>query len=81
MAQKPKDPPVVVITGATAGVGRAVTHRFARDGARIGLIARGMPNGDILGFAPPLIITLQEVDQLVDMAKKAVDKVASELGR
>jgi len=32
---------VVVITGASAGVGRATVQRFARDGARIGLIARG----------------------------------------
>lgn len=32
---------VVVITGASAGVGRAVARRFARDGASIGLIARG----------------------------------------
>lgn len=31
---------VVVITGASAGVGRALARRFARDGARIGLIAR-----------------------------------------
>jgi NADP-dependent 3-hydroxy acid dehydrogenase YdfG len=30
----------VVITGASAGVGRATVHRFARAGARIGLIAR-----------------------------------------
>jgi NAD(P)-dependent dehydrogenase (short-subunit alcohol dehydrogenase family) len=42
MAQNLKDPPVVVVTGATAGVGRAVVQRFARDGARIGLIARGL---------------------------------------
>ncbi|MDX1419716.1 MAG: SDR family oxidoreductase [Rubricoccaceae bacterium] len=32
---------VVVITGASAGVGRAVAREFARHGARIGLIARG----------------------------------------
>ena len=31
---------VVVITGASAGVGRATAHRFARDGARVVLIAR-----------------------------------------
>src|SRR3954465_12191629 len=31
---------VVVITGATAGVGRATVRRFAREGASIGLIAR-----------------------------------------
>ena len=30
----------VVITGASAGLGRATAHAFARDGARIGLIAR-----------------------------------------
>ena len=32
---------VVVVTGASAGVGRAVVREFARHGARIGLIARG----------------------------------------
>ena len=31
---------VVAITGASAGVGRATAWRFAREGARIGLIAR-----------------------------------------
>jgi NAD(P)-dependent dehydrogenase (short-subunit alcohol dehydrogenase family) len=34
---------VVVITGASAGIGRAAARRFAEDGARIGLIARGRP--------------------------------------
>jgi NAD(P)-dependent dehydrogenase (short-subunit alcohol dehydrogenase family) len=32
---------VVVVTGASAGVGRAVVAEFARQGAQIGLIARG----------------------------------------
>jgi NAD(P)-dependent dehydrogenase (short-subunit alcohol dehydrogenase family) len=32
---------VVVITGASAGVGRATARAFARRGARIGLLARG----------------------------------------
>ena len=32
---------VVVITGASAGVGRATVQAFARRGARIGLLARG----------------------------------------
>ncbi len=35
------DPSTIVITGASAGVGRAVARRFAQDGARIALIARG----------------------------------------
>jgi len=35
-------PEVVVITGASAGVGRATARKFARHGARIGLLARGI---------------------------------------
>src|SRR5205814_4310378 len=34
-------PHVVVVTGASAGVGRATVREFASRGARIGLIARG----------------------------------------
>lgn len=34
---------VVVITGASAGVGRATAHRFARAGARVALVARESP--------------------------------------
>src|SRR5205823_1463064 len=34
-------PQVVVITGASAGLGRAIAQRFADRGAAIGLIARG----------------------------------------
>jgi NAD(P)-dependent dehydrogenase (short-subunit alcohol dehydrogenase family) len=32
--------PVVVITGASAGLGRAIAHAYAKQGARLGLIAR-----------------------------------------
>jgi short-subunit dehydrogenase len=34
-------PEVVVITGASAGVGRAIVQAFAKRGAHIGLVARG----------------------------------------
>jgi len=34
-------PETVVITGASAGIGRATAHAFAAQGAQIGLIARG----------------------------------------
>jgi len=36
-----KSQEVVVITGASGGVGRAAARKFASEGARIGLIARG----------------------------------------
>src|SRR5438128_12433235 len=36
-----KKPCVIVITGASAGVGRATACEFAKHGARIGLLARG----------------------------------------
>ncbi|HEY8490143.1 MAG TPA: SDR family NAD(P)-dependent oxidoreductase, partial [Dehalococcoidia bacterium] len=35
---------VVVVTGASAGVGRATVRAFARRGAHLGLLARG-PDG------------------------------------
>ena len=41
-------PEVVVITGASGGVGRATTHEFAKRGAKIALLAR---DGEGLGQA------------------------------
>ena len=41
MTQINKRPEVVVITGASAGVGRATVREFAKRKAHIGLIARG----------------------------------------
>lgn len=41
MNKSDQKPPVVVVTGASAGVGRAIVRRFAKDKAKIGLIARG----------------------------------------
>jgi short-subunit dehydrogenase len=41
MQANTKKPEVVVITGASAGVGRAIARAFASRGAHIGLLARG----------------------------------------
>ncbi|MBP2292868.1 aspartate aminotransferase family protein [Azospirillum rugosum] len=44
-----------------------------------GVIARAMPQGDILGFAPPLCLTREEADTVVAAALGAVKAVAAEL--
>lgn len=41
MTQSKNGPEVVVITGASGGIGRAALREFAKRGARLGLIARG----------------------------------------
>ncbi|WP_458734883.1 aminotransferase [Zobellella taiwanensis] len=46
-----------------------------------GLIARAMPHGDILGFAPPLVVTRGEVDDIVERTARAVNKVTDKLVR
>jgi NAD(P)-dependent dehydrogenase (short-subunit alcohol dehydrogenase family) len=42
--RRSEEPKVVVVTGASAGVGRATARAFARRGANVGLLARG-PEG------------------------------------
>lgn len=44
-----------------------------------GIIARAMPHGDILGFSPPLCITKEEVDIVIDKAIIAVERVTNTL--
>ena len=45
------------------------------------LITRAMPQGDILGFAPAMIATRAEVDEIVARTLAAVDQVTDELTR
>ncbi|MEK6204680.1 MAG: aminotransferase class III-fold pyridoxal phosphate-dependent enzyme, partial [Amylibacter sp.] len=40
-----------------------------------GVIARAMPQGDILGFAPPFCITKEEVDEVVGKTARAITSV------
>ncbi|WP_378944670.1 aspartate aminotransferase family protein [Paracoccus sp. R86501] len=40
-----------------------------------GVIARAMPQGDILGFAPPLCLTEAEADQIVNVTTEALAEV------
>jgi len=60
-------PEVVVVTGASAGVGRAVVRRFARDGARIALLARGREGLEAAGgralVLPADVASWKQVDE------------------
>ena len=62
-------PPVVVITGASAGVGRATVRAFGRRGASIGLLARGRAG---------LEAAQREVEDLGGRALVCVTDVADE---
>jgi L-2,4-diaminobutyrate transaminase len=41
-----------------------------------GVIGRAMPQGDILGFAPPLCLTREEADLIATATARAIDRVA-----
>jgi L-2,4-diaminobutyrate transaminase len=56
-----------------------VGARISKAARSRGLIARAMPHGDILGFAPPLVTTKEEVDEIVAIAESAVRSVMDEL--
>ncbi len=58
---------------------RKVGPQIAASMLERGVIARAMPQGDIIGFAPPLCLTREEADIIVDTAKSAVDAVAAGL--
>ncbi len=46
-----------------------------------GLIARAMPGGDILGYAPPLVISQGESESLVAKTCAAIEKLTNDLRR
>jgi len=79
-------PEVVVVTGATSGVGRAVVERFARDGARIALLARGRDGLDATakeverlgGEALPLSTDVADPDA-VEAAAAATEEALGEI--
>jgi len=78
---KEKRPAVIVITGASAGIGRATARRFASDGARIGLLARGMEgleaarrDVEILGGEALPVPTDVSVPEQVEAAASTIEE-------
>ncbi|TIU14685.1 MAG: aminotransferase class III-fold pyridoxal phosphate-dependent enzyme, partial [Mesorhizobium sp.] len=58
-----------------------VGARISKAARDRGLIVRAMPHGDILGFAPPLVTTKSEVEEIIGIAESAVRFVMDELTR
>ena len=58
-----------------------VGARISKAARDRGLIARAMPHGDILGFAPPLVVSEAEIDEIVAIAVDAAQQVMDELAR
>ncbi|MDB5559085.1 MAG: hypothetical protein JWQ36_2019, partial [Enterovirga sp.] len=44
-----------------------------------GVIGRAMPNGDVLGFGPPLCLSREDVDVIVEAVRGALDAVSAEI--
>src|SRR5262249_47224238 len=58
---------------------RKVGARVARRCLELGLITRALPSADTIAFSPPLVITEEEVAELVRITRQAVDGVTAEL--
>ena len=79
-------PEVVVITGASAGVGRTIAWRFAKEGAHMLLIARGIDaleatklevesRGGKAWIYPADVANPQEMYEAADYAEKNIGPI------
>ena len=58
-----------------------VAYRIAALAREKGLITRAMPQSEAIGFAPPLVLTREDADQIVEIASAATRQVIAELSR
>lgn len=79
-----KEPQVVVVTGASAGVGRATARAFAERGHRVALLARGRAGlegtaEDVrLAGGTPLVVPVDVADP--ERIEQAAERIEAELG-
>jgi L-2,4-diaminobutyrate transaminase len=58
-----------------------VSAKVADECLKNGMIVRAMPSGDALAYAPPLVITPDEVDRIIEITEKSLAKVTDDLAR
>ncbi|MCF6508109.1 aminotransferase class III-fold pyridoxal phosphate-dependent enzyme [Blastococcus sp. MG754426] len=56
-----------------AGVGAQVARRCLE----LGVITRALPMADTIAFSPPFVVTENELDEMVETARRAVDDIAA----
>jgi L-2,4-diaminobutyrate transaminase len=56
-------------------VGARVTRRCLE----LGLITRALPGADTIAFSPPFVVSQAELDEMVAIARRAVDEVGADL--
>jgi L-2,4-diaminobutyrate transaminase len=59
--------------------GVKVAARVTRRCLELGLITRALPASDAISFAPPFVVSEEELDELVRTTRRAVDEVHAEL--
>ncbi|KAA9010520.1 aspartate aminotransferase family protein [Histidinibacterium aquaticum] len=62
-------------TRAAPDAGDKVTQRAVGHLLENGIIARAMPQAEIIGFAPPFCLTQDEADEIVEKTARAVNEV------
>jgi L-2,4-diaminobutyrate transaminase len=58
-----------------------IGDRIALACRRAGVIVRPLPQGDIVGFSPPLIVDRDDIDEIVTLCKRAFDGVVDSMVR